>query len=89
MKRKCRKLKSKIIKKALKKILPKGTPIMEVSDNEYKKDLEEYVVKVTNEDGSEIIVPNDISKELARAMFNNDKKKEFEHRMKEVMNNGK
>ncbi len=67
-------MKSKMIKKALKKILPKGTPIMEVSDKEYKKNLEEYVVKVTNEDGSEIIVPNDISKELARAMFNNDKK---------------
>ena len=67
-------MKAKIIKKALKKILPKGTPIMEVSDKEYKKNLEEYVVKVTNEDGSEIIVPNDISKELTRAMFNNDKK---------------
>ena len=47
---------------------------MEVSDKEYKKNLEEYIVKVTHEDGSEIIVPNDISKELARTMFNNDKK---------------
>ncbi len=65
-------MKAKLIKKALKKILPKGTPIMEVSDNEYKKDLEEYVIKVTKEDGSEIVVPNDISKEIARAMFNND-----------------
>lgn len=74
MKRKWSKLKAKIIKKALKKVLPKGTPIMELSDKEYKKNLEEYVVKVTNEDGSEIIVPNDISKQLARAMFNNDKK---------------
>ena len=66
-------MKTKLIKKALKKILPKGTPIIETSDKEYEESLKEYVVKVTNKDGSELIVPNDISKELARAMFYNDK----------------
>ena len=65
-------MKAKLIKKALKKILPKGTPIMEISDKQYKKNLKEYIIKVTKEDGSEIVVPNDISKELAKAMFNNN-----------------
>ena len=68
-------MKSKLIKKALRKILPKGTTIMEVSDKEYKKNLEEYIVKVTNEDGSEIIVPNDISKELEKIIFSDDLEK--------------
>lgn len=68
-------MKAKIIKKALKKILPKGTPIMEVSDKEYKKNLEEYVVKVTNEDGSEIIVPSEQTKKLAKIIFSDDLEK--------------
>lgn len=66
-------MKTKLIKKALGKMLPKRTPIIEISDKEYKENLKEYIAKVTNKDGSELIVPNDISKELARAMFNNDK----------------
>lgn len=32
-------MKSKMIKKALRKILPKGTPIMEVSDKEFENNL--------------------------------------------------
>lgn len=68
-------MKSKMIKKALRKILPKGTPIMEVSDKEYKKNLEEYVAKDTNEDVSGIIVPNDISRQLAKIIFSDDLEK--------------
>lgn len=32
-------MKSKMIKKALRKILPKGTPIMEISDEEFENNL--------------------------------------------------